>query len=150
MIEFRLGNPDDLERFLPLIQAYYRYDNHEYDEAKVRRALNGLLHDARSGLAWLIEDQDEAVGYAVVCFGYSLEFGGRDAFIDELYLDEQHRGQGIGARMIEHMAQVCRDQGVQALHLEVMPGNNEVIRLYARAGFVNRGSSLMSRYLTAQ
>ena len=37
-----------------------------------------------------------AVGYLVLTLGYSLEYGGRDAFIDEVYIRSSYRGRGIG------------------------------------------------------
>jgi hypothetical protein len=55
-----------------------------------------MLKNPAFGLAWLIPDSATAVGYTVLCFGYSLEYLGRDAFIDEFYLVESHRGRGRG------------------------------------------------------
>jgi hypothetical protein len=40
------------------------------------------------------------MGYVGLTLGYSLEFEGRDAFIDELYFQEPFHGQGIGAKAL--------------------------------------------------
>jgi len=35
------------------------------------------------GRVWLIQYQGQVIGYVILTLGYSLEYGGRDAFIDE-------------------------------------------------------------------
>ena len=138
---------EDVEMLLTLMHEYYRYDQHPYDEAKARRGLTGLLANPAYGLAWLIEVDGALAGYTVICFGYSLEFGGRDAFIDELYLRESYRGQGIGRQAIDHLLAVCHDNDVRALHLEVENQNMDAHAFYQKTGFEEHASRFMSRYI---
>lgn len=145
-VQFKLAAPSDLETLLTLMQAYYVYDGHDFQAAKAHHALSQLLANPTFGLAWLIESDGKMAGYIVICFGYSLEFGGRDCFIDELYLHEPYRGKGIGSQAIEYVVAQCRESGVEAVHLEVMPGNRKAIDFYKRVGFVERGGTMMSRY----
>jgi diamine N-acetyltransferase len=91
---FRMAVESDAELLLEFMQAYYAFDGHAFDRGKARVALLPLLRDANFGRAWLILDYDAPVGYAVLCFGYSLEWLGRDAFVDEFYLREEYRGRG--------------------------------------------------------
>jgi ribosomal protein S18 acetylase RimI-like enzyme len=147
MIHFKAAAPDDAAAFLALMQEYYEYDAHEFHQEKARRALEPLLASPVYGLAWLIQDGKLVIGYAVITFGYSLEFGGRDAFLDELYLRENYRGRGIGTRIIQHTLDVCQTHGVKALHLEVMAQNTRAQELYRRLGFELRDSRLMSKII---
>lgn len=48
------------------------------------------------GRVWLIQHQSLAIGYVILTLGFSLEYGGRDAFIDEFYIQANYQGQGIG------------------------------------------------------
>jgi diamine N-acetyltransferase len=144
-IQFQNATPADIDLLLTLMQEYYAYDGHHFEASRLRQALGDLLASEFYGCTWLILDGDTVIGYMAICFGYSLEFGGRDAFIDEIYLREAYRGQGIGTGAIQHMLDTCRAKGIEALHLEVMPGNTDALRLYERVGFVNRRSSLMSQ-----
>lgn len=144
---FRLASADDVPAFLPLMRDYYAYDGFSFEEAKATRALTDLLTNPAYGLAWLIEIEGELAGYIAICFGYSLEFGGRDAFVDELYLKEAYRGRGFGRQAVEHTIAACREQRIQALHLEVMADNDRAISLYRRMGFEYRGGTMMSRVI---
>ena len=108
--------------------------------------LVSFLAEPRYGRAWLIEVDGAVAGYMVMCIGYSLEFGGRDAFVDEIYLQEPYRGQGIGRQAIEHMLAEAKLQGIKALHLEVDHKNANAQRLYRALGFEPRDRfMLMSR-----
>jgi hypothetical protein len=42
---------------------------------------------------------DELAGYVILTLGFSVEYRGREAFVDELYVEEKFRRQGLaGAR----------------------------------------------------
>ncbi len=88
------------------------------------------------------------MGYVVLTFGFSLEFKGRDAFVDEIYFRESHRGRGLGRQAIDLLVETCRSLGVRALHLEVGRENDSALEFYKRNGFVNHGRSLMTRWIT--
>ncbi len=91
---FRLAVEADAETLLDFMREYYALDGHGFDREKARIALTALLRDPNFGLAWLILDGEKIVGYVVLCFGYSLEWLGRDAFVDEFFLREEFRGRG--------------------------------------------------------
>ena len=80
------------------MRDYYAFDGHGFDEQKARVALLTLLRDPNLGRVWLILDGAVAAGYIVLCFGYSLEWLGRDAFVDEFFLREPYRGRGLGTQ----------------------------------------------------
>jgi GNAT superfamily N-acetyltransferase len=145
---FQLAQLSDLEILLPLMRAYYAFDTIPFDEARARSAMSGLLANPEYGLAWLIDVDGALAGYTVICFGYSLEFGGRDAFLDELYLYEPYRGRGIGTQAMNHMIAVCLERGIHAFHLEVTRDNHQAIAYYLKMGFAFRGHHMMSRILS--
>lgn len=78
------------------------------------------------------------MGYVALCFGYSIELGGRDAFIDELFLVENARGQGIGKKVLEYVTRQAASLDIAAVHLEVAHANDRAKRLYLQAGFSPR------------
>jgi ribosomal protein S18 acetylase RimI-like enzyme len=90
------------------------------------------------GKVWLIQPADVAVGYVAVCFGYSIEFQGRDAFVDEFFLIESARGQGIGRQALTFVRAAVADMGIVALHLEVARSNTRARRFYETLGFTAR------------
>ena len=145
--QFRAAVESDADVLLEFMQAYYKYDGHGFDREKARAALVGLLRDSRYGCAWLVLDGDRTVGYIVLCFGYSLEWLGRDAFVDEFYLREEYRGRGWGRKAMEFVEEEARRERIRTLHLEVMHKNVRAFDLYRKMGFREHPSTLLSKWI---
>ena len=107
-----------------------------------------LMSREEWGGVWLICVDGRPVGYIVLTWGFSLEFGGRDAIVDELYLEASHRGKGLGQQALAFAETVCQTQNIQALHLEVDRDNHQAQAFYDRVGFEKRANYfLMSKRL---
>ena len=57
-------------------------------------AINVLLNDPQAGEAYLIlNEHDSAVGYMIMCRGFSLDYGGYFTWVEETYLREAQHGR---------------------------------------------------------
>lgn len=130
-----------------MMGEYYEFDHLRFDEAKARLALDRLLDEPSLGGVWTIHARNETAGYFVLALGFSLEFHGRDAFLDELYLRAPFRGRGIGGAAIRFAEEACRSFGVVALHLEVERANVNALEVYRRSGFVDHDRYLMTKLI---
>lgn len=138
-MKMRIATLDDADTLLPLVRAYHEFEGIKSTNAERAESVAPLLpEDTAAGRVWLIEMKGEAIGYIALCFGYSIEFGGRDAFVDEFYIVEEARGRGIGRAVLEAVKVAAVSFGVRVLHLEVARENHEAKRLYSNAGFASR------------
>jgi ribosomal protein S18 acetylase RimI-like enzyme len=142
---FRLASESDAPTVLQFMCEYYACDGHCFREPEARSTLTALLRDQSLGQVWLIQEGDLPVGYAVLAFGYSLEWLGRDAFVDELYLREAFRGHGWGRMTLAFLEETARARSVRTLHLEVRRQNARALALYERVGFSQHESTLLSK-----
>lgn len=145
---FKIAERADIETLLEFMREYYEFDHLSFDEQIARIASTKFVGDESLERVWLISYEGEAIGYLILTLGYSLEYGGRDAFIDEVYIRESHRGQGIGQRALTFAEDVCRSLGVRALHLEVERENTNAHGLYRKAGFVDHDRYLMTKRIS--
>jgi ribosomal protein S18 acetylase RimI-like enzyme len=132
--ELDLARPADCDTVIPLVRAFHEFEGVELTEAVRQTSVRRLLAEPALGGIWLIDCDGEIAGYIALCLGFSLEFGGHDAFIDELYLEPPFRGRGGGKIALEMIKKLARERGVEALHLEVARDNAAAQRLYAGAG----------------
>jgi GNAT superfamily N-acetyltransferase len=139
----------DLATLQEMVQEFHAIENLPFDQAVDRAVLTQFLSDATLGQAWMIQQADQVIGYIVLTLGYSLEFRGRDAFLDEFYIRAPYRGQGIGTQTLAFVEQACRSLGVRALHLEVDFQNPDAQRLYDRVGYERHSRFLMTKHLEA-
>lgn len=146
-LSFNPATPDDIETLIPMMRELYAHEDLSFDESIARRALAGVIGDGTLGRVFLLLLENEVAGYAVLTFGYSLEFHGRDAFVDELYLCHEYRGQGIGKRALEFLTGVCAENGVCALHLEVERSNTNAQVVYRKFGFEDHDRYLMTKWI---
>jgi len=143
-----LATPDDAPRLLPLISAFHTEYGIERSDAQREAALLPLLEGSPLGAAWLFGPAKAPTGYTVITFGWSMEMGGMDAFVDELYIRPTVRKRGIASEVLLAISSSLSDVGVQALHLEVDRDDQSTQRLYTRAHFKLRDRySLMTRML---
>ena len=143
--EFRLANPAVIDTLMEFMRQFYAIDQYLLDEQAARTALEKIVADSSLGRVWLISHENEAIGYIVVTFGYSLEYHGRDAFIDELFVTASHRNRGVGTKAIEFVLEMCPELGIHALHLEVERTNAAGQTLYRKFGFEDHDRYLMTR-----
>ncbi|MBD2204832.1 GNAT family N-acetyltransferase [Calothrix sp. FACHB-1219] len=144
---FTLASISSIETLLKLMNEFYAHEHLSFDEQAARSALKLILNNNSYGQIYLIHQDKQIIGYLVVTFGFSIEYGGRDAFIDEFYIQQKYRGQGIGKQGLQLAEQICREQGVQALHLEVESKNIHAQTVYKKAGFVESDRYLLSKWL---
>jgi ribosomal protein S18 acetylase RimI-like enzyme len=144
---FREAAESDIDAMIPCIRELYAQDHIEFDETIARAGLMGLIDDGSKGKAWVIRDGGRTVGYAVLGYGYSLEFHGRYAFLDELFVSEGHRGRGIGSKAVRFLLDECRKAGIRAIRLEVDGSNEKARDLYRKLGFIDHDRRLMTKWL---
>ena len=144
---FRFGAVSDIDNLLPLMHDFYSFERLSYDETRSKRLLVQLIEGRDLGRLIVFEDAKQLVGYMVLGFGFSLEFHGRDCFIDEFYVRPEHRQQGIGYAALEFAAETCRELGIKALHLEADHFNTRGHDFYKRLGFRDHERHLMTRWL---
>ena len=137
----------NIEMLVVFMRDFYEHEALRFDEQDARRALQQILANPLFGRVFLLEYDDQKVGYTVMTFGFSLEFHGRDAFVDELYVVASQRGQGIGKQTLEFLADVCRGEGIAALHLEVERANTIAQELYRRQGFKDHDRYLLTKWI---
>lgn len=140
----------DVPALLELQAVYYAEDQYPFVAALAGMAWEELLSNPGLGRAWVIEAESRLVGYAVMTLGYSLEYRGQDAFIDELYVAPAWRRRGLAHLVLAALDAACMDLGVKALHLEVERDKTAVQALYRRWGFADRQRVLMTKRIHAQ
>jgi GNAT superfamily N-acetyltransferase len=145
--EFIALTADTLERALDMLGRLYSEAGATHHRERARRAAEGLMASPEMGGVWLIEVHGETAGYICVTLCYSLEFDGRFALLDELYLEEAWRGKGIGAQAIAFAQEWSRSRGLAAIRLEVARTNSRAFELYRREGFKAHDRHLMTKWL---
>jgi ribosomal protein S18 acetylase RimI-like enzyme len=142
------GRPDEAELLCMMrILAEQEPGKIKFDEPAARASFRQLLTVPAFGRTWVLCVEDQPVGYIVLTIGFSFEFHGHDAFIDELYVDPAYRRLGFGRQAVAFVEGKAREMGVNAIHLEVDRGNDPAMELYRRMEYEGHGRFLMTKWL---
>jgi ribosomal protein S18 acetylase RimI-like enzyme len=95
----------------------------------------------------LAEQQGQPVGCLQVNYRLSTWKAAPYAYIEDLYLVPEARGQGIGHKLLDYACQIAGARGCVEAALDVRPENRSARQLYARYGFKIKPLELWSRPL---
>jgi diamine N-acetyltransferase len=145
----RDASTEDLDLLLALMREMQADDpwSCEFTDHGAREAAENLIRDPSLGRIWMICLGNEVVGYIVLTFDYSLEYGGKCGWVDEFFVRKEYRGRGIGSEALQCFASTARELGAKTVHLGVRRGN-PAIKLYRRAGFREHDAHVMTKWLT--
>lgn len=130
MVDIRRAGPRDLDRLVDLHREFCAADSHPFDIERATAAFAPLLDDDDQGLVWIV---DSPPAYAVLTWGWSIEAGGAEAVLDEIFVSE--RDAGVGSSLIRHVLSDGRRRGLARVLLETETANLRVREFYERHGF---------------
>ena len=139
--------PGAAGRVVPLMARLYSHDASRFDAARALRVSEWLIANPEWGGIWILEVDGRDAGYLVLTVCASIEFHGRMALLDELYIDEEFRNRGLGPAAIEFASEWSRARGFAALRLELADSNTHAQHVYEKTGFYLHHRRLMTKWL---
>ena len=148
-LKIRAATPRDDAELLRMMRQLAEQEpgKIKFDETAARASLRKFRSLPAFGRVWMLCEGNKAVGYIVLTVGFSFEFHGHDAFIDELFVDAAYRRRGHGREAVIFIEEKAREMGVNAIHLEVDKGNDAAFELYRRTGYADHDRFLMTKWL---
>ncbi|HKW76233.1 MAG TPA: GNAT family N-acetyltransferase [Terriglobales bacterium] len=137
----------DVPALLELMREFYTDQEMKFSEEVAQAVLRDLITNPRLGRVFLFHAGGAPAGYCVLTFCFSLEFHGRFALLDELYVREPFRRRGFSREVIARAEAACKEEGIKALRLEVWVGNAIAKSLYQSCGFITEERNLMTKWL---
>jgi GNAT superfamily N-acetyltransferase len=144
---FVLATIADIPRLLDMMATFYAIDQYAFNREMSERNMHLFIGHESLGRLWLIKHEREAIGYICASFTFSFEYGGRNALIDEFFIEAPYRSMGIGRQTLIFIERELKALGINALHLEVEPHNAKGNQLYEKQGFKGKGRKLLTKLL---
>jgi len=136
--------PRDLAKIPLLARAYWKFERVPgFQPAKYQKLLSKILRNPSLGKVWVAAEGEQLIGYLVVVFIVSLEYGGISSEIDEFYVDRKKRGRGVGLALLSAAFRTQGSRGTTAISLRVGKSNVAGIRFYRGLGFRPRTEFLV-------
>lgn len=126
----------DVTELVRLMEEFHAESGYVLDRQWAGRSFVTLLRDQSLGKVWLVRCGELVVGHVVLTVRFSMEYGGTDAFIDDLFVRPEHRRRGAASAALSAVLAECRERKVLALHVEVGQDNVAANALYTRFGLL--------------
>lgn len=126
---------EQLEQLLPLIAAYQRfYEVENVDEERNRAFFTRFIAPSDDGLLLGAWRANELLGYACLYWHFTSLVPAETVLMNDLYVTEMARGEGIGRALIQASANVALTRGAHHLEWATAPDNATAQRLYDATG----------------
>ncbi len=137
-IEIRSASESDIPAVVALMRELAAHEGHTSFFKLTPEALReACLGSAPRVHVLVAASPDAVVGYAAYMFQFSPWIGRDYMFLDDLYVSEQARGAGIGARLMRRIAEIALERDVDVRwHVEMT--NESAQRFYRSVGAVLR------------
>lgn len=134
-IVIRPATEADQEVIINLLLAQLHEHGITIQVSEMAAAVEGVLYRPERGSLFVATMQGIIIGVAYLSFTWTLEHGGKTAWLEELYVVPEHRNGGIGRALLKAVRDHAVAQGCAAVDLEVDIAHQRVAHLYAREGF---------------
>jgi GNAT superfamily N-acetyltransferase len=133
--EIRLATIEDTPVILAFIKKLAEYERLSHavsaSEEKLRATLFGKHRYAEVIIGY---HHNEAVGFALFFHNYSTFLGKPGIWLEDLFVDVEHRGRGFGKALLAHLAKLARERDCGRLEWSVLDWNEPAIRFYKSLG----------------
>jgi len=138
---------EDVEPVMRMMEAFNVFESIAFTPERLRESFAALIDHPEWGAMFIAEVGGVPAGYAVIAYSFDFEYGGRDAFLTELFVVDRYRNIGVGRALMARIEAFAQQVGVKALHLIVRPDNGRAQVMYRRNGFTFDPRLLMTRAL---
>lgn len=123
------------ETLLPMIAAYQGfYEAEDVRTDRNRDFFRRFIAPSEDGMLIGAWREDELVGYTCLYWHFSSTKAVETVLMNDLYVDEKTRGEGVGRSLIEAAAEVARERGSPILEWSTAPDNRNAQHLYDSTG----------------
>jgi GNAT superfamily N-acetyltransferase len=127
----------DLPAIVHLVRQLARYEKLEHAMVATRDDFRQALFGAeRAAHALMAFADDAAVGLALYFYNFSTFLGKRGIYLEDIYVQPEHRGRGIGGALLKCLAKMAKEQHCGRMEWSVLTWNQPSIDFYHRLGAV--------------
>ncbi|MBT3941198.1 MAG: GNAT family N-acetyltransferase [Chloroflexi bacterium] len=132
----RAAMPGDAGTIVELVRSLAIYEKEPVETVQLTESdvLRDGFGDSPRFEALLAELDGKAVGFALFFHNYSTWIGKPGLYLEDLYVEEQARGYGLGLDLMQELARIAEERGCARFELSVLDWN-PTREFYHQLGF---------------
>ena len=134
-IILRQAIPADLPQLAKLLEKLFAIEEDFQYSYDLQRQGLGLLLESTSATILVAAENNKIVGMVTGQLTISTAEGGRSLLVEDLYVDEQVRGRGLGKRLLDEVGEWADRNGARRMQLLADCDNHKALDFYAHTGW---------------
>jgi GNAT superfamily N-acetyltransferase len=141
MLTIRPANPQDAPLILNFIKELAAYEKLLHEVVTTPEMLHESLFgaQARGAETLIAEENGVAVGFALFFHNFSTFLGKSGIYLEDLYVQPQHRGKGYGKALLDAVKSIAQQRNCGRLEWSVLDWNTPAIAFYQKYGATAMG-----------
>jgi GNAT superfamily N-acetyltransferase len=137
MISIRPASEQDTPLILQFIRGLADYEKLSHEVVATEAGLHKWLFGSRPMAEILIASwSGEPAGFALYFHNFSTFLGRPGIYLEDLFVELEHRGKGIGKALLIQLAKIAEERGCGRLEWAVLDWNRPSIEFYRKLGAV--------------
>jgi ribosomal protein S18 acetylase RimI-like enzyme len=147
-VYFRPFQPSDLTELKQMVFALYQEDSYEQlmTTQKIQQTVDELTDHPERGKILIFTLNVNIVGYAILIYDWSNEYGGVLMTVDELYVKGAWRNRGIARQFFDYLSSSASEK-IKGIQLEVTSKNQRALAYYKKLNFKLSANTLLMKLL---
>lgn len=136
MLTVSVATVRDIPSLIPLLNALFSQEaEFQPDVNKQIAGLEAIITQPHVGTILFAQDNDKIIGMVNILFTISTSQGGLVAILEDMVVDSNYRGVGIGSLLITEAIAFCQSKSVSRITLLTDADNYSAIHFYEKHGF---------------
>lgn len=129
-LEFRFAGKEDMEKVLCFIQGLAAYEGMSEDVIATEELLYEWIIEKKKAEVIFAVEYGVEVGFALFFHNFSTFLGRAGIYLEDLYVNLEHRGKGYGKALLKELAGITVERGCGRLEWSCLDWNHASIDFY--------------------
>ena len=133
-MDIRFAEDKDIPVILGFVRELADYEHLLEEVVATEQLLREWLFERRTAEVLLAEEEGKTVGFALFFHNFSTFLGRGGIYLEDLYVQPEFRGRGIGKALLNRLARIAVERGCGRLEWSCLDWNRPSIDFYLSMG----------------
>jgi len=131
----RKTTSDDIRAVIGLGREFAKFEKLDHYFVITEEKLSDAMFGSDSFVEGLVAEADQRIiAYAIFYPNFASFRGQKGFFLEDLYIDADYRGQGVGEAILKEVARIARSRNFDRIDFQVLDWNLPAIKFYEKHG----------------
>lgn len=132
--QIRKTKKEDAAIVLSYIKKIAAYEHLSDQVVATLEDIQTTIYDKKQAFVLIAEKEDKPIGFILYFLTYSTFLGRANLYLEDIYIDEEHRNQGYGKIMFKALANLAVEEGYYRIDWICLDWNIKSIEFYKSLG----------------